>query len=260
MFGKKHREGWTYVHEESDPLFTGKKAGDVVRIPKRSGPWLVVDHGLSRIIVARWPGRLWRVTILDEISEAEERKARSERTPEGRTWYTRAAAIRLEEDAPAHILFGVHGERIAAIVDRAHRLDKQEAMLLADARSDRATDVRAAAWAAWPGDNPRAEMHVVDSHGNYLGASGASPRSPVGAALSLIEGEVSRRAQAVDGDEALVTDPDDPEGAWLADPWATASAALGDAAMAAGAVDLMTEDGRNLLLGPWRKVFGAEPG
>jgi len=249
------RQGFTYV-DARNALFAGAAAGSIVRIPNRKGPWLIVDHQPETVIVTRWPGRLWRTKIVSAISEAEERTARSTRTAEGRARYTRAAAVKLLEEVHSGIMFGRHGAKVCKVIDRAPSLNENEAAALASARDPRAGSAYASAWRKWL--EGQAETHHLSEDMDGTLAVG-SLRSPLGAALMIISGEVSKRAQDVAGKSVLIPDPDDPEGACLAEPWAAASGVLCDAAMAFGAPDLLSQQEADILATPWRKVFGGDP-
>jgi hypothetical protein len=83
--------------------------------------------------------------------------------------------------------------------------------------------------------------------------------SPIGEALSVISGEVGRRAMAIGGPSVWITRDSDPEEVLLSEPWSTASMTLLDAALAFGAPDLMHHDDRSLLAAAWREVVGSDP-
>jgi hypothetical protein len=83
--------------------------------------------------------------------------------------------------------------------------------------------------------------------------------SPVGRGLIVIADVLGKRAKALVGAAAWVEDANDPEGAFLAQPWADAEAALCAAALAFGAPDLMSEVDRDILAKAWRDVIGPEP-
>ena len=62
------RHGFVYVPLTNTGPMAHAEAGRTVRIPGRGPPWIPVDHEVSSIVVARWPGRLWAVEILDPIT------------------------------------------------------------------------------------------------------------------------------------------------------------------------------------------------
>jgi hypothetical protein len=254
------RQGFTYVDARNAALFADARAGSIVRIPERKGPWLIVDHRPETVIVTRWPGRLWRTEIVSAISEAEERAARSTRTAEGHARYTRAAAVKLIEEVHPGIMFGKRGAKVCKVIDRAPSLTENEAAALANARDSRAGSAYSSAWRKWLEGQPEGQSgthHLGQDMDGTLAVG--SLRSPLGSALMIISGEVSRRAQEVAGKSVLIPDRHDPEGAVLAEPWAAASGVLCDAAMAFGAPDLLSPQEADILATPWRKVFGDDP-
>ena len=58
-------DGFVYVPDSDSGVFAGAARGMVLRKPDRSPPWIVVDHAIESAVIARWPGRLWRVVVLD---------------------------------------------------------------------------------------------------------------------------------------------------------------------------------------------------
>ena len=69
------RHSFVYVAEGHTGPMASAEAGCTVRIPGRGPPWIAVDHDVSSVVVARWPGRLWAVEIVDPITDADLRAA-----------------------------------------------------------------------------------------------------------------------------------------------------------------------------------------
>jgi len=259
MFGRKARCRGLIYFDRGDARFHDAKPAQVVRNPDRNPPWLVVQREPYPPLIARWGGRLWRCEIIDELSPAEEDQIRNTRTAEGRNKYARAIAIKLISEEPLASLFGRNGARVCAVADRAHSLTPAQAQDLAAARAPEAKSVRDRIFERWLGLRDDPKIRLIDSHGSTLSTPLESNGSPVGQAMSIIDGEVVRRAIATIGDEALVPIPDDDEGADLVEPWAAASAALCDAAMAFGAQHPISIEERDILAAGWRAVFGLDP-
>lgn len=264
MFGRKGRDrglirrGLIYV-DRGDARFDGAAPGQVVRNPDRKPPWLVVEREPHPPLIARWGGRLWRCEIIDELSPGEEDRLRHTRTPEGRTKYARAIAIKLISEQPLASLFGRNGARVCAVIDGAHTLTEAQAQNLAAARAPDAKAIRDAIFVRWLNGRDLPDIATADASGSVLSVLADDEESPVDQGLSIIDGEVLRRATAAIGDAALVPDPDDDEGADLVEPWAAASAALCDAALAFGAQHPISIEERDILATAWRAVFGADP-
>lgn len=102
-------------------------------------PWLVVDHCIDRMVVNRWPVRLWRVTDIEAAP------------PESQVsdWYTRAVSVGIVEELPAWLLFGGHGYEVTRIIEAAGRLEDEDVTVLAAARPDTAGQVYAEVWRRW---------------------------------------------------------------------------------------------------------------
>lgn len=234
-----------------------------MRLSNRKPPYLVVHFAPHAPRVARWGGALWRCEVLDAITpEEEERRHGFARPAASHREYVRAAEIRLIEAASLALLFGAHGGRVVAVIDKAHALTAAEAERLAGARGADAVAARARVFDRWMAGREMPQNRLVDGHGSFL-SIGIEDASPVGQALRLIEHEVTRRAQAALGDDSLLLitfgDPDESEEDVLLEPWASAAGALADAALALGAPEVVTADNREQLLAGWRGTFGAEP-
>jgi len=93
------------------------------------------------------------------------------------------------------------------------------------------------------------EYHDLDG---ALRLGGATWGSPINEGFSVLHAVVFNRSKLIDGPDA--TQEDDGE-VWLKEPWSGADRALGDAALAKGAPDLLSDADRALLLQAWRAVF-----
>lgn len=189
-------------------------------------PWLVVDHYIDRMIVNRWPVRLWRVT---DIEAAPPESQVSE-------WYTRAISVRIVEELPAWLLFGDHGDEVTSIIDAAGQLGHEDVTVLAAARPDAAGHIYAEAWRRW---QPQAR-------------SG----SPVGYALILVHHAVEQSARR-SGLSVFRYDPVDGVDVLADRTWAAAEAACVEAALGLGAPHLVDPTEQALLTQAWRRWLAA---
>src|SRR5688572_26242955 len=106
-------EGYVYVHDEGAGAMASASPGQRIRLPERRAPWIVVDHSINSIVVARWPGRLWRVAVTDAAGiEQVSAYAR----------YTRAFEVKVLEELPVSQLFGERGEAVCSVIARSDRL------------------------------------------------------------------------------------------------------------------------------------------
>lgn len=129
MTGVGPRQGFVYVSVVDSTAMAKAEAGRTVRIPGRGPPWIAVDHELSSVVVARWPGRLWAVEIVDAVTAQD--GAGGLRADAG---YTRAAAVKILHAVPVAALFGAHGAEVCAVIEAAAKLDLAGAERLAEMR------------------------------------------------------------------------------------------------------------------------------
>jgi hypothetical protein len=241
-------EGYVYVADSDPGFFAGVVRGTVVRRPNRSPPWVVVDHTIESVVVARWPGRLWRVVVLDDDG-IEQANAHAR--------YTRAVAVRAVEEVPAWRLFGDSGEAVMGVLAFASRLDAATARRLAEHRHPEADQAYSRAFRRWLDRVRSGSVHGTWDFSGTLAAVDGPSRSPLNCGLSLVYHTVWDRAEVVSGPAAFVQD-DEGERA-LGPVWGTAASALLDAAMAFGAPADVCEDAA-VLTAAWDSALAARPG
>ena len=232
--------GYVYAPDSDPGPLAGAKAGAVVRRPDPSPPWIVVDHAIESTLVARWPGRLWRVEVLD-VGGIEQASARAN--------YTRALAVRVLEEIPACRLFGERGEQVAAVVRVACRLDLPAAERLAESRPPDADGAYSRCWHRWLTRDGRGPAAENDDYSGTLAAGSGGARSPVNCGLTLLHREVWDRAEAIQGPAAFVLDEEGERS--LGPVWSRAAAALLDAAVALGAPSLVPPEDAAVLTTAW---------
>ncbi len=235
--------------DDSSPLtrlLLAAAPGQRVSVPAPGGPpWIVVDHFLDRVVVARWPGRLLRAGVVPPRSGRERAADREANLGLVRdVWYTRANAIDVLEELAPHVLFGAEGEAVARIIDAASTLTPQQASALAQARDPRAPDAYDRAWNRW---SQRKSEH---SAAGVLWDNG----SPIGYGFSVLDTKVTDQAVR-HGCVNWDADPDDPDEAELilADPWSTAKRALFEAAVAVG-YPRCSRDDAEILAAAWHAL------
>jgi hypothetical protein len=201
----------------------GVAVGDVVRKRDRSPPWIVVDHALESVLVTPWPGRLWRVAVLDTGGVGQASAYAN---------YTRAIAVRVLEEIPAARLFGEHGDAVVGVIAAASGLDLSSARRLAEARHPLADAVNSRVWHCWLETIVRGrEFAGQDLSGTLEVGSGGGARSPVGGGMSVLLRTVWDRADALQGSAAFVEDEEGERA--LAPVWARVCR-LGRRAVGAG--------------------------
>jgi hypothetical protein len=239
----KQIAGYVYAPDAAPGLLAAAAPGAIVSKPDRSPPWIVVDHSIESAIIARWPGRLYRVVVLD-AEGIEQASAHAK--------YTRAVAVQVCDEVPAARLFGDHGEAVSAVISFAACLERPIARLLADLRHPLADQAYSRVWRSWLSETGVGSAHGESDFSRTLAAGSGPSRSPINCGLTLTYQAVWDRADTLPGSAAFV---DDEEGErTLAPVWASAAAALLDAAIALGAPSIVTEEDAVILTAAWRSV------
>jgi len=225
------RIGYVYAPDADPGVMHEARDGALVRIAGRGPPWIVVDFDPPRIAIARWPGRLWRVSVIEAASADDQRPVGG--PPNDSVSYVRAIAVRVLNPVDPAMLFGERGAQILPLLDQAASLTRETAAALAAARDDNAAGAYDRAFRLWAAS---ADIPVGDD---------------LDGALKTVYRLVLERARAVDG-AAAVIETDDGNG--LAQPWNGAVQAMCDAILARGAVAASEED-REALLAAHARVF-----
>ncbi|MFN3891379.1 MAG: hypothetical protein ACK4MV_13355 [Beijerinckiaceae bacterium] len=239
------RVGYVYAAKGETGPMQDARVGGAVRLPDRGPPWIVVDFDLAKMTVTRWPGRLWRVRVMEAATERDQRVAGG--PPNDQANYVRAIAVRvLNEEDPAR-LFGPHGGALIALFDGAARITRDQAQRLARSRHADAAGAYDRAMRRWAsGENLATPSADLD------GALKIGGRSPINAALAVLHGILFERAHAIDGAHASSELDNDVS---LVEPWATAAQTMGDAALAIGAPELMSMEDRAALVSAYAGVL-----
>ncbi|MFJ5547627.1 hypothetical protein [Streptomyces sp. NPDC093225] len=248
--------GFVYVHDEARDLLRGAVAGSRVTLPAFEPPWRVVDHALEGVVVARWPGRLFRAEVVPPATDGERAAlARAAENLRPGAGYTRAVSVDLVQELSPAVLFGPHGEAVCRVLRAAGALDEEGAGRLAAARHPAADRAYGGAWDSWLLDQPRGATCRGRAHVRTLAVPGAGPSgSPIGHGFSVLAGAVRASIRLRGGAGAYTVDEDGER--VMADPWAAALGALLDAAMAFGAPHLLDDRSAAVLTTAWNAVFG----
>ena len=225
--------------------------GQRVTKPTLEPPWIVVNHALEAVVVARWPGRLFRVAVVPPRSEAE--AATMTRIAQGllaTAGYSRALAVDVVEELPAATVFGLHGDAVVAVLTFTASLTEDVAADLASRRDPGAARAYRAAWHRWLSGAHR-EAADRDPPGLLTLHGADRTGSPINNGFVVLH-DVVQSAAKLRGTDALVVDEDGD--LVLAEPWLTAESALIEAAMALGAPDLVTAVEAEALTAAWRAV------
>ena len=235
-------DGYLYVPHDARDATAAAVAGSTLRISTRAPPWIIVDHGIETIVVAQWPGRLYRATVSDAegIEQADASAS-----------YTRAAAVDVGEELPAWHLFGEHGRAVAAVIAAASRLRVEDVELLAQSRHPDAGRAYARSWKRWLTSIGVNVSSVGDDLDGTLAIPVGGRRSPINCGFSVLSRAFEDRAESVAGAAAFVTSDDGER--WLERTWSAAACALLEAAMSFGSPASSREDAP-ILAAAWRAV------
>jgi hypothetical protein len=252
-------EGFVYVSDDRPGPMEGAAVGTRVRTPSWDPPWIVVAHRVDAVIVARWPGRLLRVTGV-EPSGDEERTALA-RIAEGLrpdAGYTRVFAVDVLAELPPATLFGPHGEVVVELLEYARLLGEPVAGELAAARHPDADQAYSRAWHRWLARQPNSAPYRNRDHSHVLAIPGAGRvGSPVGHGFMVLWRCVADSARHHAGSAAFTVDEEGDE--VLLDPWSAAASVLLDTAMARAAPDLVDSADVATLTTAWRAVTRPDP-
>ncbi len=230
------RVGYSYVAKTDDGPMSCAQKGQIIRVEGKGPPWVVVDEAPTTAILARWPGRLWKVVIIEAAPEKDQPRAYAR--------YVRALAVEvIDEQDPAH-LFGEHGAGVLTILDQAEQLTHETALKLSSARHPDAPAAYDRAFRRWA-DTEGIEIGYDGSLDSSLRVGSKPHGSPIYEGLSVLHTVVFQRAKIIDGEAATTIDDYDE---YPNEPWHEAGAVLADAALAMGAGNLIGAVDRSVLI------------
>lgn len=219
-------------------------AGATIANADGGPPWIVVDHSLDSVIVARWPGRLWRVEILRAATEQ----------PVASANYTRAVSVRVIEEHPVATLFGPHGQSVVDVIEKAMTVSIEDVASLREATHPDARRAYSRAWSRWLGQ-PDSGSDPNEDHADTLAVSGGQKeRSPIGPGFTVLHSVLAGRARSLAGDAAFVVDEEGDQS--FAPAWAAATEAFLHAAMAYGAPEVASPADADALTTAWVRLYG----
>lgn len=224
--------GYVFVADVDEGPMRFAAAGRTISNEDGGPPWIVVDQSIESIVVAKWPGKLWRVSVLQKAAEQ----------PAAYAKYTRAVAVEVIAEEPVSRLFGAHGDAVCRILERAQTITLDDVALLESAVSDEARAAYSRAWNRWLGD----------SHDHTATLAAGESRSPIGAGFTVLHQRIVDCARTLTNGAALTTSDDDE--LLLAPDWWAAGEACLHAAMAQGAPELLSPGDAELLTAAWKRL------
>lgn len=236
--------GYSYVPESSSELMKEVQPGEVIKNSSDAPPWIVVDKSLNSVVVAKWPGHLWRVEVLRLAGEQ----------PRSTANYVRAVEVKVVEELPLAQLFGAKGEAVVRVIESARTMNIQHLAALLQTADKRAVEIYSEAWNRWLSVLCRLDpIHAREEHSGTLAVSGTSTGSPVGSAFKVLYSVLRDRALALVGNSAFIVDEDGNE--FFVPEWVDACGVFLCAIMGYGADGLLSADERQACTAPWRAVF-----
>jgi hypothetical protein len=234
--------GYTYAPDTRPDEFAAARPGLTIGTFKNEPPWIVVDLTLDSVVVASWPGKLWEVQVLDRASDQ----------PMPEAGYVRATAVRVEDEVPSASLFGKNGVAVEEILGRAQRLTIEQRDCLASHVTPGNAEVFSAAWNKWLSRVHSPSPHQGEDHSDTLSLPMYRPGSPIGSGFTVLYSVLSKRASALEGDDAFTVEDGE---VYFSPSWAPALSSLLHACMAVGTdADLLSDSERLELLSSYSTI------
>lgn len=206
-------EGFVYVPDEEPGDMAAASPGATVGDQSDAPPWIVVDHTPYSAILAKWPGKLWKVRVLRRASQQ----------PLPYATYTRATRVKVLEECSLGSLFPNNGDQIVELLCGISTLTIDSAMRMWREPAEEAVAIHDLVWDRWLAQQEPSSPFLGVSHAGTIAVGTGAKRSPVGHATSVLHGELWRRAKSLVGDMAFCSDED---GEYLAPPWQNARETL----------------------------------
>ena len=213
--------GFVYVGVDERGLMAAAAPGLRIGTFVDKPPWMVVDYDPRSTLLAKWPGRLWKVRVLHKASDQ----------PLSYAGYTRATAVDVMQEVPLAVLFEHNGEAVVDFLNSISRLTAKAAAALSESQDDEATRVHSAAWDRWLASTDPASPFLGQEHAGTIAMVAKAPRSPVGDAPSVLHSELTKRAREIAGDAAFVVDDEEQ---YFSPPWLRAGTCLQHSLFALG--------------------------
>lgn len=249
IFGKKEKiVGFIYVPDSNQGHFKNANIGQTIKTEKKGPPWIVVDHSLENVVIAKWPGTLWRAEVKDEAKNTGLLEYAK---------YTRANAVKIIERLPLEILFGDFGSGILKIVESAGSIDSETAKKLANVFSPESLELYSKGWNIFGGTKNDEPPFYGRDHQNTIAMPSNEGCSPINSAFKIIYSQVFDRANELTDGKALLTDDEGCPS--LDDEWSKACNSYLCAAMAVAYQEIFTENEIAVLSKSWVMFYGKLP-
>lgn len=248
-FKKKPIQGFVYANDEASELFKNAKVGDIIMKPNRNIPFIVVDHTLDKMIITRWPGKLYKVEVLNQSKEKDLNKGLAENV-----WYTRTLGVKILEEMSLENLFGTNGKWISQIVDVTRNISEEQVDSLSNFDAHPGRELFSKAWKNWISLMNKDDANFDEDYSNTLAILDENhDQSPIGRGLTLISSQFYIRAREIAGESAFGID--DEGEIFLQPKWSKACEKLLHAGMSYESLNLLSESEKMVLRKPMTEVF-----
>jgi len=250
-FKAKKIRGYIYSSLKDDKRFSGVKEGSIIQNIDNTPPWIVVDHLLENVLITQWPGKLFEVEIINLSKEKYLNKGLVKDVS-----YTRTLGVQIIRELSVDNLFGLNGNSISQIIDVTRNISQEEVTYLSNYNIDEAREIYSQAWKKWIRLTGESSPYLEEDHFDTLEILNQNQKnsSPINHGLSIIASHINLRAKEVLGENAVTIDEDGEVN--LNSLWAEACERLLHAGMSFESNDLLSPTEKEILLLPWRKVFG----
>jgi len=249
-FKKEKIQGFVYAADEDSELFRDAKAGDLITKQDRNPPFIVVNHTLDKIIITRWPGKLYKVEVLNPSKEKDINKGLVKNV-----WYTRTLGIKILEEVLVEKIFGVNAQQISQVINLARNITEEQVNALSEYDTVYGRTLFAKTWDHWLSSIDKSYVHTAEDHSNTLKffSGDQSYGSPIRDGLSIISSQFHIRVREIAGESAFFVDE---EGEISLQPkWARACEQLLHASMSYESDNLLTKMEKEILRKPFVDVF-----
>ena len=229
-------------------LFANARPGDLVIKEDKKPPYIVVDHHWTTSVITQWPGKLFKVSILNPLDEKDINTGLVENI-----WYTRSYALKILEELPAEVVFGTSGIKIKNLLALIQNITEIQVYQLADYGLEVNRKLYSETWNRWK--NFCDGSSSIEDYENVIASQpkNSQLKSPIGIGLSVISNTFYQTVRKLTRDEALEIDEEGE--VCLKAKWAAAGEHFLNAAMSYAPNNLLTDQEKKLLRKPVAEVF-----
>lgn len=229
-------------------LFANARPGDLVIKEDKKPPYIVVDHDWITSIITQWPGKLFKVSILNPLDEKDINTGLVENI-----WYTRTYGLKILEELPAEVVFGTNGKEIKNLLSLIQNITEVQVNQLAEYALEVNRKLYSETWNRWK--NFCDGSSSIEDYENVIASQSKNSqvKSPIGIGLSVISNTFYQTVRKLTRDDALEIDEEGE--VCLKAKWTAAGEHFLNAAMSYESNNLLTEQEKNQLRTPVTKVF-----